>query len=44
MIRKGQRGTSRSSEEVVERAFYMLDSYALFKVESVVTVLWLREV
>ena len=30
MIRKGQRGTSRSSEEVVERAFYVLDSYALF--------------
>ena len=30
MIRKGQRGTSRSSEEVVERTFYVLDSYALF--------------
>jgi len=30
VIRKGQRGTSRSSEEVVERAFYVLDSYALF--------------
>ena len=30
MIRKEQSGTSRSSEEVVERAFYVLDSYALF--------------
>jgi ribonuclease VapC len=30
VIRKEQSGTSRSSEEVVERAFYVLDSYALF--------------
>lgn len=31
MIRKEQSGTSRSSsDEVVERAFYVLDSYALF--------------
>ncbi len=30
MIRKEQSSTSRSSEEVVERAFYVLDSYAIF--------------
>jgi predicted nucleic acid-binding protein len=30
VIRKEQSGTSRSSKEVVERAFYVLDSYALF--------------
>lgn len=30
MIRKEQSGTSRSGEEVVECAFYVLDSYALF--------------
>jgi predicted nucleic acid-binding protein len=30
VISKEQSGTSRSSEEVVEHAFYVLDSYALF--------------
>jgi hypothetical protein len=30
VIRKEQSSTSRSSEEVVERTFYVLDSYALF--------------
>ncbi len=29
MIKKEQSGTSRSNEEVVPRAFYVLDSYAL---------------